>query len=64
MCFVPPNVWLHALGGCGVSAFAKQQIKMRVKNSKSAPISQVGCNRLVRPVRPKLDIVQGMGGKG
>ena len=26
-----PNGWLHALGGCGVSTVAKQQIPMRVK---------------------------------
>ncbi len=33
----------NALGDCGVRASAKQLTKMRVKNSKSAPISQVAC---------------------
>jgi len=40
----PANGSHNALGECGVSTFAKQQTKMRVKNSKSAPISQVASN--------------------
>ena len=36
---------LHPLGGCGVSTSASQLTPTRVRNFKSAPISQVGCNR-------------------
>ena len=50
-CFGRANGWLHALGGCGVSTPASQLTGMRVRNSKSAPISQVACKPwLARPL--------------
>jgi hypothetical protein len=45
------NGWLHALGRCGVSTSATEPTGMRVRNSKSAPISQVACKPgLARPL--------------
>ena len=35
---------VQPLGGCGVSTPTRQPTPMRVRNLKSAPISQVGCN--------------------
>jgi len=39
------NGSVQPLGECGASTFASEQTKCGRKNSKSAPISQVGCNR-------------------
>ena len=57
----------NALGGCGVSTFASKLPEMRVRNLKSAPISQVAFMRWLAgllllpnesvPVRPRVTIL-------
>ena len=54
---VRANEKAHALGGCGVSTFAKQPTTMRVELLKSAPIAKSRAavvSRAPNPIKPPV----------